>query len=61
VPGFLFRDSSIFPSARGNAINTNNFLFRVLKEAGKTAGIAGVTNQMPRRACSTYMAQLTSV
>ena len=29
----------IFPSARGTAINTNNFLFRVLKEAGRKAGI----------------------
>jgi integrase len=30
-------DSFIFPSSRGTAINTNNFLFRVLKEAGKKA------------------------
>ena len=51
----------IFPSARGTAINTNNFLFRVLKEAGRQAGIDGVTHQMLRRTCSTYMAQLTSV
>ena len=27
-------EAFIFPSARGTAINTNNFLFRVLKEAG---------------------------
>ena len=27
-------DAFIFPSSRGTAINTNNFLFRVLKEAG---------------------------
>jgi len=51
----------IFPSTRGTAINTNNFLFRVLKEAGKKVGVAGVTHQMLRRTCSTYMAQLTSV
>jgi integrase len=54
-------EAFIFPSARGTAINTNNFLFRVLKEAGKEAGIDGVTHQMLRRTCSTYMAQLTSV
>jgi integrase len=51
----------IFPSLRGTAINTNNFLFRVLKQAGKKAGVAGVTHQMLRRTCSTYMAQLTTV
>ena len=51
----------IFPSSRGTAISTNNFLFRVLKEAGKRAGVADVTHQMLRRTCSTYMAQLTSV
>ncbi|PYT30147.1 MAG: hypothetical protein DMG58_14995, partial [Acidobacteria bacterium] len=50
-----------FPSSRGSAINTNNFLFRVLKEAAKKSGIEGVTHQMLRRTCSTYMAQLTSV
>jgi len=38
---------------RGTAINTNNFLFRVLKEAGRNAGIQGVTHQMLRRTCST--------
>jgi integrase len=54
-------EAFIFPSARGTAINTNNFLFRVLKEAGKKAGVAGVTHQMLRRTCSTYMAQITSV
>jgi integrase len=54
-------EAFIFPSVRGTAINTNNFLFRVLKEAGKQAGVAGVTHQMLRRTCSTYMAQLTTV
>jgi integrase len=54
-------DAFIFPSSRGTAINTNNFLFRVLKEAGKGAGIQRVTHQMLRRTCSTYMAQLTTV
>ena len=51
----------IFPSSRGTAINTDNFLFRVLKEAGRNAGIDGATHQMLRRTCSTYMAQITSV
>jgi integrase len=51
----------IFPSLRGSAINTSNFLFRVLKEAAKKAGIEGVTHQMLRRTCSTYMAQLSTV
>ena len=46
---------------RGTPINTNNFLFRVLKGAGKKAEIGSVTHQMLRRTCSTYMAQLTSV
>jgi integrase len=54
-------DAFIFPSAAGTAIGTSNFLFRVLKEAGKKSGIAGVNHQMLRRTCSTYMAQLTSV
>lgn len=54
-------DAFIFPSSRGTAIGTSNFLFRVLKEAGKKAGIPGVTHQMLRRTCSTYMAQLTTV
>jgi integrase len=54
-------DAFIFPSSRGTAVNTNNFLFRVLKEAGRNAGIERVTHQMLRRTCSTYMAQLTSV
>jgi len=54
-------EAFIFPSARGTAISTNNFLFRVLKEAGKKAGIPGITHQMLRRTCSTYMAQLTTV
>ena len=48
------------PISAGTAIN-NNFLFRVRKEAGRLAGIDGVTHQMLRRTCSTYMAQLTSV
>jgi integrase len=54
-------DAFIFPSKRRTAIGTNNFLFRVLKQAGKKAGIPGVTHQMLRRTCSTYMAQVTSV
>jgi len=54
-------EAFIFPSARGTAINTNNFLFRTLKEAGKNAGIERATHQMLRRTCSTYMAQLTTV
>src|SRR6476660_4149222 len=32
-----------------------------IKEAGKKAGVAGVTHQMLRRTCSAYMAQLTTV
>ena len=47
-------EAFIFPSTRGTAINTNNFLFRVLKEAGKKAGIPGITHQMLRRTCSTW-------
>lgn len=54
-------DTFIFPSTRGTAISTNNFLSRVLKQAGKKAGVPGVTHQMLRRTCSTYMAQLTTV
>jgi integrase len=54
-------DNFIFPSSRGTAINTNNFLFRVLKEAGRNTGIDGVTHRMLRRTCSTYMSQITSV
>ena len=42
-------------------VRSVSFLFRVLKEAGRQAGIDGVTHQMLRRTCSTYMAQLTSV
>lgn len=45
----------------GTAINTNNFLFRVLKEEGKKAGVPRVTHQMIRRTCSMYMGQLTTV
>jgi integrase len=54
-------DAFIFPSARGTAIQTSNFLYRVLKEAGKKAGIGRLNHQMLRRTCSTYMAQITSV
>ena len=48
------------PKTRGR-IGASNFLFRVLKEAGKQAGTPGLTHQMLRRTCSTYMAQLTTV
>jgi integrase len=51
----------IFPSSTGTAIGTNNFLYRVLKHAGKESGIQGVNHQMLRRTCSTYMAQLSTV
>ncbi len=54
-------DAFIFPSTRGTPINTNNFLFRVLREAARKAGIERLTHQMLRRTCSTYMAQLTTV
>jgi integrase len=54
-------ESFIFPSSRGTAVNTNNFLSRVLKAAGRKAGIEGITHQMLRRTCSTYMAQITTV
>jgi integrase len=54
-------DTFIFPSTTGTANGTSNFLFRVLKEAGKKAGLPGVNHQMLRRTCSTYMAQLTTV
>jgi integrase len=54
-------DAFIFPSARGTAIQTSNFLYRVLKEAAKKAGIGRLNHQMLRRTCSTYMAQITSV
>jgi integrase len=59
--GSVLPDSFIFPSSPGTAINTNNFLFRVLKEAGEKAEIKGVTRQMLRRTCYTYMAQITTV
>ena len=36
----------------GTAIDTNNFLFRVLKEAAKKAEISGVTHQILRLTCS---------
>jgi integrase len=55
------REAFIFPSARATAIRTDNFLFRVLKRAGKKAGIPGVNHQVLRRTCSSYMAQITSV
>jgi len=54
-------EAFMFPSRRGTAIGTNNFLLRVLKAAGIQAGIPGITHQMLRRTCSTYMAQLTTV
>jgi integrase len=54
-------DDFIFPSSTGTAIRTDNFLYRVLKKAGREAGIKGVNHQMLRRTCSTYMAQLTTV
>jgi len=54
-------EAFIFPSSRGTASNTNNFLFPVLKEAGKKAGVERVRHQMLRRTCSTYMAQLKTV
>lgn len=31
---------------RGTPINTNNFLYRVLKEAGKKAGVGHVTHHL---------------
>jgi integrase len=54
-------DDFIFPSTTGTAIRTDNFLFRVLKKAGRNAGINGVNHQMLRRTCSTYMGQITTV
>ena len=54
-------DSFIFLSSRGTAIGTSNFLFCVLKEAGKKTGIEGATHRMLGRTCSTYMAQITTV
>jgi integrase len=51
----------IFPSSRGTAIGTSNFLFRILKDAGRKAGIDGITHQVLRRTCSTYMAQVSTV
>jgi integrase len=54
-------EAFIFPSSRGTAIQTSNFLYRVLKKAGGKAGIHHLNHQMLRRTCSTYMAQLTSV
>jgi len=54
-------DAFIFPTTAGTAVNTSNFLFRVLKEAGKKVHIGGVNHQMLRRTCSTYMGQITTV
>jgi integrase len=54
-------DAFIFPSTLGTALNTSNFLYRFLKEAGKKAGIGAVNHQMLRRTRSTYMGQLTTV
>lgn len=54
-------EALIFPSTKGTPINTNNFLSRVLREAGKKAGVPGVTHQALRRTCSTHMAQITNV
>ncbi len=50
-----------FPFKPRHRDQHEQFLFRVLKEAGRNAGIDGVTHQMLRRTCSTYMAQITSV
>jgi hypothetical protein len=32
-------DAFIFPTGRGTAISKNNFLFRVLEDAGRKSGI----------------------
>jgi integrase len=47
-------DAFIFPSARATAINTNNFLFRILKEAGKKAACPA-----SRTKCSDALARRT--
>lgn len=49
------------PVCAGDRYQYQQFPFRVLKEARKKARVAGVTHQMLRRTCSTYMAQITSV
>jgi integrase len=54
-------EAFIFPSSTGTAIGTSNFLYRVLKQAGKKAGITVVNHQILRRTCSTYMSKLTDV
>jgi integrase len=54
-------EAFIFPSTTGTAIGTQNFLNRVLKEAGKKAGVPSINHRMLRRTCSTYMAQITNV
>ena len=54
-------EAFIFPSSTGTAIGTNNFLSRVLKSAGKKAGVPAVNHQMLRRTCSTYMSKITDV
>jgi integrase len=47
------QEAFIFPSSTGTAMGTQNFLNRVLKEAGKKAGVPSVNHQMLRRTCST--------
>jgi len=59
--GGYHQEAFIFPSSTGTAMGTQNFLNRVLKEAGKKAGVPSVNHQMLRRTCSTYMAQITNV
>jgi integrase len=50
-----------FPVKPRHCDQHEQFSIRGLKEAGRNAGIDGVTHQMLRRTCSTYMAQITSV
>ncbi|MDE3167469.1 MAG: tyrosine-type recombinase/integrase, partial [Acidobacteriota bacterium] len=54
-------EAFLFPSDRGTAISTNNYLKRVLQSAGKRIGLAGINHQVLRRTCSTHMAQFASV
>ncbi len=54
-------EAFVFPSDRGTAISTNNYLKRVLQSAGKRIGLAGINHQVLRRTCSTHMAQFASV
>lgn len=52
----------IFPSARGTAISTNNFLFRVLKEAGcQSMALMASRIRCGDAPAQPNMAQLTSV